>query len=50
MDSFNANIASDVYELKFTELKVNTMMGSIKIKDVIIKPLKVQLKNYQYIK
>jgi len=49
MDAFNANIASDVYELKFSDLNVNLMRGSIKVKDVVIQPREVSLKDYPYI-
>ncbi len=49
MNSFNSSIASDVYELKFKNLNVNFLSGSIKVNDVQIIPREKPLKNYPYI-
>ena len=49
LKSFNSNIASDVYELRFRGLQVNLLVGSIKIKDVELLPREIPLNNYPYI-
>jgi hypothetical protein len=49
LKSFNSNIASDVYELKFRDLKVNPISGNIRVKDVSILPRDKFLKDYSYI-
>jgi len=49
MKSFNANITSDVYELKFHNLRVNPMLGNIVVKDVEIRPREKPLNDYPYI-
>lgn len=47
--SFNSNIASDVYELKFEKLKVDLVEGSISVSDVLIQPRSAPLNQYPYI-
>jgi hypothetical protein len=49
INSFNSSIASDVYELKFKDLDVNFLSGSIKVNDVQIIPREKPLKTYPYI-
>ncbi|HSO87199.1 MAG TPA: hypothetical protein VLQ91_11645, partial [Draconibacterium sp.] len=49
LKSFNANIASDVYELKFKDLNVNLVLGNIKVNDVVLQPREKPLNNYPYI-
>ena len=49
MKSFNSILASDVYELKFKNLKVNILEGNIKVKDVELSPREIPLKEYPYI-
>lgn len=49
LKSFNSNIASDVYELRFTGLNVNFVLGSIKVKDVELLPREKPLNDYPYI-
>jgi len=47
--SFNSNIASDVYELKFEKLSVNFMSGDVKVFNVKLQPREKPLQNYPYI-
>lgn len=47
--SFNSNIASDVYELKFEKLRVNLLEGSIRVFDVVVQPRAKPAKDYPYI-
>ncbi len=49
LKSFNSNTASDVYELKFRDLKVNPISGNIRVKDVSILQRDKFLKDYPYI-
>jgi len=49
MKSFNSNIASDVYELKFKKLNINFLAGNIKVNDVELAPREKPLKDYPYI-
>jgi hypothetical protein len=48
-NSFNSNIISDVYELKFNNLRFNILKGNIKVMDVELKLREVPLKKYPYI-
>lgn len=47
--SFNANLMSDVYELKFEKLSVNFVDGDIKVHNVELQPREKPLNNYTYI-
>jgi hypothetical protein len=47
--SFDSNIMSDVYELKFEKLKVNPFEGSIEVSNVTLQPREKPLRNYPYI-
>jgi hypothetical protein len=47
--SFNSNIASDVYELKFEKLSVNFLAGDVKVHNVKLQPREKPLQNYSYI-
>jgi hypothetical protein len=47
--SFNTNIISDVYELKFEKLSVNFLMGDVRVYDVELQPREKPLHNYPYI-
>ena len=47
--SFNSNIVSDVYELKFERLGVNFLLGNIDVYNVEMKPREKPLHNYPYI-
>lgn len=47
--TFNSNIISDVYELKFEKLRVNILQGSIRVNNVLLEPRKTPLQNYPYI-
>jgi len=49
MKSFNSNIISDVYELKFEKLSVNPFEGSIRVSNVTLLPREKPLRNYPYI-
>jgi len=49
LKSFNSNVMSDVYELKFKNLNVNLFKGSIKVNDVELTPREKPLKDYPYI-
>jgi hypothetical protein len=49
LKSFNSNIISDVYELKFETLKVDIFQGSIRIKNVSVLPREQPLGSYPYI-
>jgi len=49
MKSFNSNIISDVYELKFEKLSVNPFEGSIRVSNVILMPREKPLRDYPYI-
>ena len=49
LKAFNANIISDVYELKFESLKVDLFQGSIRIKNVSLLPRSQPLDVYPYI-
>ena len=49
MKSFNASIVSDVYELKFEELRVNIFEGSIRLFNVSLQPREKPLNPYPYI-
>src|SRR5215203_2044235 len=49
LKSFNSNIISDVYELKFETLKVDPFRGSIRVKNVSLMPRKQPLNPYPYI-
>jgi len=47
--SFESNVISNVYELKFEKLRVNIFDGDISIYNVILQPRKKPLQNYPYI-
>ncbi|TMI63020.1 MAG: DUF748 domain-containing protein [Bacteroidetes bacterium] len=47
--SFNENIVSDVYELKFEKLSVNLLKGDVEVYNVELQPRKKPLVNYPYI-
>lgn len=47
--SFNSNIASDIYELKFEDLSVNLLAGDVKVHNVSLRPREKPLQNYSYI-
>lgn len=47
--SFNSNIASDVYELKFEDLSVNILAGDVKVYNVKLQPREKPLQEYSYI-
>ena len=47
--SFDSNIASDVYELKFEKLSVNFLAGNVKVYNVVLQPREKPLENYSYI-
>ncbi|HEV8271366.1 MAG TPA: hypothetical protein VGQ04_08680 [Chitinophagaceae bacterium] len=47
--SFNKNIASDVYELKFEKLSVNFLAGDVKVYNVKLQPREKPLQDYPYI-
>jgi len=47
--SFESNIISDVYELKFERLNVNPFEGSIRVFNVTLQPREKPLHNYPYI-
>ena len=47
--SFNSNIASDVYELKFEKLSVNLLGGDVKVQNVRLQPREKPLQHYPYI-
>ena len=47
--TFEADVISDVYELKFEKLLVNPFEGSIQVSNVIMQPREKPLRNYPYI-
>jgi len=47
--SFNSNIMSDVYELKFEKLSVNFLDGDVTVHNVQLQPREKPLHNYPYI-
>jgi hypothetical protein len=47
--SFNSNIISDVYELKFEKLSVNFLAGNVGVYNVELNQLENSLNNYPYI-
>jgi hypothetical protein len=49
LNSFNSNVISDVYELKFESLKVDLIEGNIRVKNVSLKPRSQPLHSYPYI-
>ncbi len=49
LQSFNKSVISDVYELKFENLKVNLANGSIRVNNVTLLPREKPLKEYPYI-
>jgi hypothetical protein len=49
MNTFNSSIISDVYELKFENLRVNPMEGNIRVFNVSWIPREKPLKDYPYI-
>lgn len=49
MRSFNSNVVSDVYELKFEKLRVNIFAGNIRVFNVVLQPRKTPLYPYPYI-
>lgn len=49
LKAFNSNIISDIYELKFENLRVNLIEGSIRVNKVTLKPREKPLKDYPYI-
>ncbi len=49
LKSYNSNIISDVYELKFEKLKANIFEGNIQVLNVVMQPRAKPLNNYPYI-
>jgi len=49
LKNFDSNVISDVYELKFNNLRVNIFEGSIRVNDVLIQARKKPKQNYPYI-
>ncbi len=49
MKSFNSNVVSDVYELKFEKLRVNIFSGNVKVLNVTFLPREKPLYPYPYI-
>lgn len=49
LKSFNTSIVSDVYELKFENLRVNVFEGSIRVFKVTLQPREKPLHDYPYI-
>lgn len=49
MKSFNSNVVSDVYELKFEKLRVNVFSGNVKVLNVTFLPREKPLYPYPYI-
>lgn len=49
LKSFNSSVISDVYELKFENLRVNPVEGSIRVFNVSVLPREKPLKDYPYI-
>lgn len=49
LKSFNSTIVSDVYELKFENLRVNVFEGSIRVFNVLLQPREKPLREYPYI-
>ena len=47
--SFESNIISDVYELKFDKLKVNIFKGNIQVLNVVLQPREKQSGEFPYI-
>lgn len=48
-ESFNSNLISDVYELKFEKLSVNFLTGNISVHNVNLQPREKPLHDYPYI-
>ena len=46
---FNANVISDVYELKFEKLSVNLLTGTVRVFNVKLQRLEKPLQDYPYI-
>jgi hypothetical protein len=46
---FNANLISDVYELKFEKLSANILTGTVKVYNVKLQPLEKPFQVYPYI-
>jgi len=49
LNSFNSSVISDVYELKFEDLRVNLLEGNIRVYHVSLLPRKKPLNEYSYI-
>src|SRR5688572_26670877 len=49
LNTFNTNLISDVYELKFENLRVNLFEGSIRVNKVVLQARKKPLQYYPYI-
>ncbi len=49
LKSFNSNIVSDVYELKFEKLHVDLFKGNINVLNVVMQPREKPLNSYPYI-
>jgi hypothetical protein len=49
INTFNSSVLSDVYELKFDNLRVNVFNGSIIVHNVAFRPLEKPAQNYPYI-
>src|SRR3954469_12831819 len=47
--SFNSNLMSDVYELKFERLSVNFLAGNVNVYNVVLQPREKTLHSYPYI-
>ncbi|MEQ1586022.1 MAG: DUF748 domain-containing protein [Cyclobacteriaceae bacterium] len=49
LKSFNSTVVSDVYELKFENLRVNVFEGTIRVFSVVLQPREKPLRVYPYI-
>ena len=49
LKSFESNIISDVYELKFEKLSVNLFDGDVRVHNVVLAPREKPLREYPYI-
>lgn len=48
-NTFESHVISDVYELRFKNLRVNLLEGSIRVNDVVLQPRETPLREYPYI-
>jgi hypothetical protein len=49
LKSFNSNVVSDIYELKFEKLRVNFLAGNIRVINVTLQPRITPVQQYPYI-